>query len=220
MSMQQSLILMICSLLLICVSTSSAAETPTPSVAFQEAFASHSFRVRDGRTDPSPFIAELRAIAPTGDAVAQFMLAMLTMLTMNDDRLAAISLLRSSASGGCEGAAGALGVALADSDPAEAKKWIVRAAKNGDTGAQLSLSAAYKNGTLGFPRDIIEAFAWATVAQNHAPTNSMRQVAASAVGTILTEADSSVFSSGQSRVVGLMSEIPKKTFYLCGYSLP
>lgn len=215
--MQQSPFLMICSLLLTCTSTSSAAETPTPSAAFQEAFASHSIRVRDGRTDPSPFIAELRAIAPTGDPVAQFMLA---MLTMNADRPAAISLLRSSAAGGCEGAAGALGVALADSDSAEAKKWIVRAARNGDTGAQLSLSAAYKNGTLGFQQDIVEAFAWATVAQNHAPTNSMRQIAASAVGAILTETDPGVLSSGQSRVVGLMSEIPKKTFYLCGYSLP
>jgi hypothetical protein len=213
--MQRRLFLMVCSLLLAWMNAYSAdPKMPTPSAAFRQAFASHTARVQAGKTDPSPFIAELRVIAPTGDAVAQF------MLTMKDDRPGAIALLRKSADGGCEGAAGVLGGALTDSDPAEAKKWLVRAARGGDTGAQLYLSAAYKNGALGFPRDIVEALAWATVARNNAPTNSMRQVAESTVGRILTETDPGVLASGQSRVVGLMSAIPKKALYLCGYSLP
>lgn len=76
--MQRPLLLMIYPLLLAWMSAYSAApKTPTPSAPFRQAFASHSARVQFGMTDPSPFIAELRIIAPTGDAVSQFMLAML-----------------------------------------------------------------------------------------------------------------------------------------------
>jgi TPR repeat protein len=191
---------------------------PAPSVGMARALAAQSGRVQAGSRSTVEFIADLRNVASTGDPVAQFLLA--TTLIAGTDKNQAISLLRSSAKAGCVGAIGALGVALAPNDPDQARQLIMDAATKGDTGSQLTLSSLYRGGGLGFKKSIPEAYAWATVAQNNAPTLSMRQIAASQTADITVNAVRSDIDRGMSRYLQMYREVRKQDFYLCGFSLP
>lgn len=189
---------------------------PQPSVELQQALAAQATRAQGGNRDLSALNADLRRIA-SRDPVAQFMLATLIVTTQKSE---ALELLKKSAAAGCTGAMGALGTILATDENPEARDWIQRAAMNGDTGAQIMLSAGYRSGIFGLPKDMVEAFAWATVAQNNAPTFSMRQAAANAVGTLLTSTDPQMLDGATSRIEVLMKQVPKREFHLCGFSLP
>jgi len=193
-----------------------AGNHPLPSAELQQALAAQTTRAQAGNKDLSALSADLRRIAPR-DPVAQFMLA---TLIATSQRSEALELLRQSAAAGCTGAMGALGTLLATDENPEARDWIQRAAMNGDTGAQIMLSAGYRNGVFGLPQDMVEAFAWATVAQNNAPTFSMRQAAATAVGTLLTSTDPQMLDGATSRIEALMKQVPKLEWHLCGFSLP
>jgi TPR repeat protein len=198
-------------------SSSSSADHPLPSAELQQALTAQAARAQAGSKDLSAFIADLRRIAPHGDPVAQFMLATLIATDHKDEALA---LLRQSAAAGCTGSMGALGTLLATDEDAAARDWIQRAALKGDTGAQIMLSAGYRNGIFGMQKNMIEAFAWATVAQNNAPTFSMRQAAANAVGTLLTGTDPQMLDGATSRIEVLMKQVSRQEFHLCGFSLP
>lgn len=197
---------------------SPAAQTnPLPSAELQKALTAQATRVQSGTKDISALVADLRRIATAGDPVAQFLLATLVMSSEKDE---AMTLLKKSAAAGCNGAAGALGTILASTDDPEARAWVTNAARGGDTGAQLLLSAAYRDGMFGLPKDPVESFAWATVAQNNAPTPSMRQAAANAVGGLLTGTPADVLDGAGRRAAALTDQIPRQAFYLCGFSLP
>lgn len=193
-----------------------AGNHPLQSAELQQALASQATRAQAGNKDLSALNADLRRIAPR-DPVAQFMLA---TLIATSQRSEALELLRQSAAAGCTGAMGALGTLLATDENPEARDWIQRAAMNGDTGSQIMLSAGYRNGVFGLPQDMVEAFAWATVAQNNAPTFSMRQAAATAVGALLTSTDPQMLDGATSRIEALMKQVPKLEWHLCGFSLP
>jgi hypothetical protein len=190
---------------------------PAPSVEMTQALAAQSARVRAGSRGTVELTADLKNVASKGDPVAQFMLATLLLGT---DKNHAMSLLRSSADAGCVGAMGALGVALAPTDPDQARQLILNAATKGDTGSQLALSALYRGGTLGYEKSIPDAYAWATVAQNNAPTSSMRQLAANQVADISVSYVQSDIERGVARYLQISRKVRKQNFYLCGFSLP
>jgi TPR repeat protein len=190
---------------------------PLPSPRLQQALSAQTARAQSGTKDVSALIADLRRIAPEGDPVAQFLLA---TLILNSEKSEAMTLLKKSAAAGCKGAAGALGTILAATDDPEARSWVTSAARDGDTGAQLLLSAAYRDGMFGVSKDPVESFAWATVAQTNAPTPSMRQAAANAVAGLLVGTPADVLDGAGKRAAALSSEIPRQPFYLCGFSLP
>jgi TPR repeat protein len=190
---------------------------PTPSVEMTRALAAQSARVQAGSKGTVEFVADLRNVASKGDPVAQFMLA---MLLMGSEKNQAMALLRSSANGGCVGALGALGVALAPTYPDQARQLIMNAATKGDTGSQLALAALYRGGTLGYKKSIPDAYAWATVAQNNAPTSSMQKLAANQAADITVSYVKSDIDRGLARYLQISREVRKQEFYLCGFSLP
>ncbi|HXC59370.1 MAG TPA: hypothetical protein VN645_08635 [Steroidobacteraceae bacterium] len=195
-----------------------AAQTnPVPSAELRQALMAQTTRVQAGKKDVSALLADLRRIASDGDPVAQFLLATLIVSSEKDE---AKTLLKKSAAAGCKGAAGALGTVLASTDDPEARTWVMSAARDGDTGAQLLLSAAYQNGMFGMAKDAVESFAWATVAQNNAPTPSMREAAANAVAGLLVGTPADALDGAGKRAAALTSQTPRQAFYLCGFSLP
>jgi TPR repeat protein len=194
-----------------------AQKNPLPSGELQQALSAQAQRVQSGTRDTTALVADLRRIAPQGDPVAQFMLATLIATKERDQALA---LLKKSSAAGCAGAAGMVGAILASNEDREAGEWIMRGAKAGDTGAQLFLAGAYKGGILGLPQNLVESFAWATVAQNNAPNLSMRQAAANMVGGLLVSTPPDALDGAGTRIATLMNQTPKVSFYLCGFSLP
>jgi len=129
------------------------------------------FQARVNACERRDFLANIRALAEQGNALAQNSLGgkYATGQGVSQDYQEAVMWYRQAAEQGLAVAQFNLGNRYAkgkgvSQDYQEAAKWFRRAAEQGDASAQFNLGIAYRQGR-GVPKNYVQAYLWATLAE-------------------------------------------------------
>jgi len=184
----------------------------------QQLLVEHADRLAGGSDDQTTFNRGLNDLAEKGDPVAQFLWA---VSGAHEDGAKIEKLLLNSASSGCVGAAGILGLMYIDKRQFKSGGyWLRYAAENGDAGSQVMLANFYLAGINNFRKDSTEGIAWLRMAE--------RQTYSSGTWTYIVtrifELEHSLASQAKSEVTKrfgeLETKIPFVDYHLCGQSGP
>lgn len=194
------------------------ASPPAIGSALQQLLAAQADHMAAGGDDRTAFNRGLNNLAEKGDAVAQFLLA---VSDMNENAAKQEKLLLNSASGGCVGAAGLLGLMYIDNQQLKSGSyWLRYAAENGDAGSQVMLANFYLAGENNFEQDLIEGLAWLRLAEKQAHSSG----AWTYIIIRVSELERSLASQDKSRAINrfreLETRIPFFDYHLCGQSQP